>query len=105
MREIVFEDDFFIGDRRRIVLKLLKVKKSDNFPTGLEFAVQYLYFKNDEWRQIARIDNQLHEGKAGTHIHILRREKVEHVDIDFNEAREKIIELGEGVIKNIFDKI
>ena len=105
MREIVYEDDFLIGDKKRIVLKLVKVDKDENFPEGLEFAVQYLYFKNNEWQQIARVDNQLHEGKPGTHIHILKRSKVEWVNIAFNESKEKIIEIGDRIIRNIVDKI
>jgi len=104
MRETVYEDDFLIDENKRIVLKLIKVDKDKHFPEGLEFAVQYLYLK-DEWIQIARIDNQLHEGKAGVHIHILKRDKVEWTDMSFNEAREKIIEIGENVIKNIVDRI
>lgn len=105
MREVVYEDDFFIGENKRIVLKLIKVEKSENFPEGLEFAIQYLYFKNDEWQQIVRIDNQLHEGKAGVHIHILKRERVEWVDMSFNDSKEKVIEIGNNVIKNIVDRI
>jgi len=105
MREIIYEDDFFIDEKKRLALKLIKVDKDENFPEGLEFAIQYLYLKEDKWIQITRIDNQLHEGKPGTHIHILKREKIEWTNISFNEAREKIIEIGDGVIKNIVDKI
>ncbi len=105
MREVIYEDDFLIEENKRIVLKLIKVEKSEDFPEGLEFAIQYLYFKNDEWQQIARIDNQLHEGKAGAHIHILKREKVEWTDMSFNDAKEKIIEIGDNVIKHIVDRI
>ena len=105
MREIVYEDDFLIDENKRIVLKLIKVDKDENFPEGLEFAVQYLYFKEDEWIQIARIDNQLHEGKPGVHIHILKKDKVEWTNISFNEAKEKIIEIGDNAIKNIVNKI
>lgn len=104
MREIVYDDDFFIDEKKRIVLKLIKVDKDENFPEGLEFAVQYLYLKDNEWQQIARIDNQLHEGRVGVHIHILKREKVEWTDMPFNDAREKIIEIGESIIRNIVDK-
>ncbi len=105
MRETVYDYDFFIDEKKRIVLKLIKVDKDENFPEGLEFAVQYLYLKDNEWQQIARIDNQLHEGRAGVHIHILKREKVEWTDMPFNDAREKIIEIGESIIRNIVDKI
>jgi len=101
MREIVYEDDFEIEEKKRIVLKLIKVDKSEDFPEGLEFAVQFLYYKDDSWQQVARIDNQLHEGKSGVHIHILKREKVKWENMTFTGAREKVIEIGEKVIKNI----
>ena len=61
MRYAVYEDDFLINDRKRIVLRLFKVDKNENYPTGLEFAVQYLYFNDGEWIRVARIDNQLDE--------------------------------------------
>jgi len=87
------------------VLKLTKVGKDENFPEGLEFAVQYLYFKDDQWVQIARIDNQMHESRPGTHIHILKRKKVEWTDMSFDDAKDEIMKIGDRVIKNIVDKI
>ena len=76
MRETVIDQDIPLADDKRLIKQLWKANKSDNFPGGLEFAYQLLYLKNNEWIQVARIDNQLHEGKAGVHIHILKREKV-----------------------------
>jgi hypothetical protein len=101
VKELIYEDDFLISEEKRIALKLIKVSKDEHFPAGIEFAVQYLYFKDGEWIQVARIDNQLHEGRPGVHIHILKREKVEWANISFSEAKEKIIELGEEVIKSM----
>ena len=60
-----------------MIKRLWKVDKDENFPNGLEFAYQFLHSKNNKWIQVVRIDNQLHEGKPGTHIHTLNREKVE----------------------------
>ena len=40
----------------------------------------------------------LHEGKQGMHIHILKRNKVEWKQLTFEQAEEKIIEIGESVI-------
>ena len=60
----------------RHIKRLYNVDKSGDFPDGLEFTYQFLYFKGDKWIQVARIDNQLHGGKPGVHIHILKREKV-----------------------------
>jgi len=105
MRAAIIDQDIpLAGDKRRIK-RLYKVDKSDDFPDGLEFAHQFLYFKNDKWIQVARIDNQLHHGKPGTHIHTLKREKVEWVNLTFEEAEEKIIKMGEGIIKNIINRI
>jgi hypothetical protein len=78
-----------------LIKKVEKTKKSGEFPEGLRFAFQYLYFKNDEWEQIARIDNFCHEGKFGTHIHILKRADVTWKSLSLREAEEQTIETGE----------
>ena len=104
MRETVIDQDIPLAEDKRLIKQLWKVDKSGDFPDGLEFAYQYLYFKNNEWIQLARIDNQLHEGKVGVHIHVLKREKVEWEKLTFEEAEEKIIELGGSVIKNIINR-
>ena len=100
MRETLVEEDATLGDWRRIITRLWKVKKSRNFPEGLEFALQLLYLKDEEWVQIARIDNQMHEGKSGTHIHIFGRENVKWEDISFQDAEQRIIEIGRRIISH-----
>jgi len=105
MRETVIDQDIPLAEDKRLIKQLWKVDKSDNFPNGLEFVYQFLYCKDDEWIQVARIDNQLHEGKADVHIHILKRKKVEWEEMTFEEAEERVLELGEGIIKNIVNKI
>lgn len=104
MRETVIDQDIPLAEDKRLVKRLWKVDKNDDFPDGLEFAYQFLYLKEGEWIQVARIDNQLHEGKVGVHIHILKREKVEWEYLTFEQAEERILELGESVIKNIINK-
>ena len=105
MRETIIDQDIPLAENKRLVKRLYKVDKSQDFPNGLEFAYQYLYFKDDKWIQVVRIDNQLHGGKPGVHIHTLKREKVEWEALTFEEAEEKIIEMGERIIENIIDKI
>ena len=105
MKEVIIDQDIPLAEDKRLIKRLWKVDKSDDFPKGLEFVYQFLYFKNNEWIQVARIDNQLHEGKAGVHIHILKREKVTWEELSFEEAEEKIFEFGESVIKNIINKV
>ena len=98
IREVIYQRDFLLEENKRIVLKLIKVKKDQNFPKGIEFAIQYLYFNNNKWVQIARIDNQLHKGKAGTHIHIINK-RVKRKNLTFQEARKEIIKIAERAIK------
>ncbi len=105
MRKTIIDQDIPLADDKRVVKKLYKVEKSTDFPDGLEFAFQFLYFKDNKWIQVVRIDNQLHSGKPGAHIHTLKREKVQWENLTFEEAEKKILELGESIIKNIIDKI
>ncbi|MFC1697743.1 hypothetical protein ACFL1H_05395, partial [Nanoarchaeota archaeon] len=100
MRKPIIDQDIFLDVNKRIIKRLWKVN-SPYFPEGLEFTFQFLFFKNNKWIQVTRIDNQLHEGKIGTHIHTLKREKVEWENLTFREAEKKIIKIGEKVIKNI----
>jgi len=105
MRETIVDEGALLAEDRKLIKQLWKVDKNENFPDGLKFVYQFLYFKDNKWTQIARIDNQLHKGKPGTHIHILKRGKVKWERLSFEEAEEKILEIGENVIKNIINKI
>ena len=105
MRQTIIDQDIPFAEDKRLIKRLYKVSKSGDFPDGLEFAYQFLYFKDDKWIQVARIDNQLHSGKPGVHIHTLSREKVQWEDLTFEDAEDKIIEMGESIIKNIINRI
>ena len=105
MRATIIDQDIPLAEDKRLVKRLYKVDKSGDFPDGLEFAYQFLYFKGNKWIQIARIDNQLHEGKLGVHMHTLKRTKVAWIKLTFEEAEERILEIGESIIKNIINKI
>ena len=104
MRQEIINQDILLDIDKRLVKKLWKVEKSDNFPDGLEFAYQYLYYKESKWIQVARIDNQLHEGKLGTHIHVLKKE-VYWENLTFEEAEEQILKIGIRTLNNIIEKI
>ncbi|MFC1691096.1 hypothetical protein ACFL0W_02840 [Nanoarchaeota archaeon] len=105
MRKKKFDGDVYIGEGKRLIVKVTKVIKDENFPEGIEFSLQYIYHKNNEWHQIVRIDNLFHEGRPGTHIHILKRKKVEWINLSFSEAKKRIIELGDNIIKNIIERL
>ena|SRR3989344_9609970 len=104
MKQVIIDQDIPLAEDKRLIKKLWKVGKDDRFSDGLEFAYQFLYFKGNQWIQVARIDNQLHEGKTGTHIHILKRDRVVWERLTFEEAEEKILELGENVVKNMINR-
>lgn len=105
MRTVIIDQDIPLAIDKRLIKRLWKIDKSEYFPDGLEFAYQFLHFKNNEWSQVARIDNQLHEGKFGVHIHILKRERVRWEELSFEAAEKKILEIEERIIKNIINKI
>jgi len=96
MRKTLFDQDFFIGKNKRLIKRIWKVEKSKEYPEGIEFAFQLLYYK-EKWIQIVRIDNQLHEGKQGTHIHTPNRIVWSRINLD--EIETTIIEIGERIIK------
>jgi predicted enzyme involved in methoxymalonyl-ACP biosynthesis len=101
MRKTLIEQDVPVGEKRRLIKRLWKVEKNCNFPEGLEFSYQYLYLEGERWIQIVRIDNQLHEGRPGTHVHIMDKEMVKWEDLSFDDAREEIMKIAEKIIKNI----
>ena len=105
MRKAQYRSDFLVSENRRIVLKVIRVDRNARFPEGIEFAIQYLYWKDGIWHQVARIDNQLHGGKPGIHLHTLEREKVEWLNISFQETRTHIMEVGERIIRTIIERV
>lgn len=98
MRKHLYTHDQEVGYNRRVVIKVTKVDKSYAFPESIEFAIQYLYYLNGEWQRIVRIDNMMHEGKPGVHMHILNG-KVKWIDMAYYEAKEKIYDIAEKIIK------
>lgn len=99
MRKTIIDQDIALAQDRRLIKRLWKVDKSKEFPLGLEFALQVLFLHDEQWIRIVRIDNQLHGGKPGTHVHTHKR--IIWTDIPFEEAEQKIIELAEKIIANM----
>jgi len=97
MKEI-YVKDLDLGHKRRLIKKLYKVKKSKEYPIGLKFCIQYLYQRNDEWLEIVRIDNYLHQNKPGTHIHLFNKEQVKREELTFKEAEIRAEETAEKII-------
>ena len=100
MRETIIDQDIPLANDKRLIKKLWKVDKSEDYKNGLEYVYEFLYLKAEEWIHITRIDNQLHEGKAGAPIHILNK-RVKWENLSFEEAEERIIQLSETIIRKI----
>lgn len=100
--EVVFEQDFHIGEDSRLIKRLYKVEPSDLFPNGLMFALQYLWQKEKEWIEVVRIDNYKHaHDKAGVHVHKFGTAEVEFKDMSFEEAEIYLTELAKRIKKEI----
>ncbi len=69
MRKAIKERDYQLPDGYRIIKSVWKVPISESFPEGIEFSIQLLYMNYEVWKQVARIDNHLHKGIPGTHLH------------------------------------
>ena len=97
--EKVLSEDKIIGLKRRIIRKLYKINKTKEYPTGLKFCIQYLYYRDNKWLRIVRIDNYLHKNKPGTHIHFFNKEDVKWTKLSFKEAEQEAKRLAEKIIK------
>jgi hypothetical protein len=101
MRQTILDQDIILAEDKRLIKRLWKVDVSKEFPIGLEFAYQFLYFSKNEWIQIVRIDNQLHKGKSGVHIHTLNSEEVQWTEMGFEESEITIIKLANKIIEGV----
>ena len=91
--------DLTIGRGRRLIVRVYLMGKSHLFPDGIKFAIQYLFLKDSEWIEIARVDNYKHDNvKVGSHIHKLGLPDAEFRDISPEEAEEYIMQLSESII-------
>src|SRR3989338_5581878 len=101
MRKIIFTDDFNLAVDRKLIRKAWKVRKSDQFPEGIIFVFQYLLWLNGRWEQMVRLDNMLHQGTPGTHIHYYKKQKVDWLPIGIQNAERIVIEKAEGITRKL----
>src|SRR3990167_5533845 len=100
--EVVFEQDFHMGEDSRVVKRLYKAEPSALFPDGLMFALQYLWQREKEWIGVVRIDNYKHaQNKIGVHVHKFGTAEVEFKDMPFEEAETYLNALAERIKKEI----
>lgn len=104
MKKLIDELNEFYSEDVRLVKNLMKREAVDEYPELLKWALQMLYFDGNEWIDICRIDNYLHEGQIGTHIHVYRKEQVERKMLSFQEADTLIKEISKKLLKEKFNK-
>ncbi|MBU0536234.1 MAG: hypothetical protein KKE20_04675 [Nanoarchaeota archaeon] len=75
----------------------IKVWKRDS-----RFSMTYLFYI-DKWIDIARIDNCLHEGRIGTHIHRYRESRVEFREMTIKESMDTLKNIGKNIKEKIKD--
>jgi len=100
--KVIQDLDIPLAEDRRLIIRMYEVEKSIYFPTGIKFAFQYLFSKDNKWIEVARVDNYEHDPKrTGSHVHKLGTSKVEFKEIAPKEAEEYIIGLAEDIIKKL----
>ncbi|MEK6837401.1 MAG: hypothetical protein AABX69_02010 [Nanoarchaeota archaeon] len=100
--KIIQDLELPLSEDRKLIIRIYKVETSIYFPTGIKFAFQYLFSKDNKWIEVARVDNYEHDAKkTGSHIHKLGASEVEFKEIPLKEAEEYTIGLAEGIIRKI----
>jgi hypothetical protein len=92
----------FYSENVRLVKTLMKRESPEEHPEIMKWALQMLYFDGEDWIEICRIDNYLHENQQGSHIHIYKKEEVKRVELDFQEANKVIKEISERILREVF---
>lgn len=67
--------DIPLSERINIKVRAQKVDRSDQHPIGIHFAVMGFVKKSAQFDEVIRIDNSLHEGVIGVHIHFFDKAK------------------------------
>jgi len=95
----------FHSENVRLVKTLMKRETPEEFPEIMKWALQMLYFHENEWIEICRIDNYHHENQDGSHIHMYKRDEVKRIKMDFKEAEKAIKEISERILKEKFHEV
>ena len=86
MKKLIDGLNEFYGENLRLVKTLMKRESPDEHPEELKWALQMIYFNGKDWVEICRIDNYLHEGRRGSHIH-LYNVRIFHQSVTGGELR------------------
>lgn len=104
MKKLIDELNEFYSEDVRLVKNVMKRESPDEYPDLLKWALQMLYFDGNKWVDICRIDNYLHEGQVGSHIHFYKEEEVKRIDLSFRDADKTIKEISKRILQERFNK-
>ncbi|MBI2549763.1 hypothetical protein HYV83_01115 [Candidatus Woesearchaeota archaeon] len=100
--KLIFESDKRLSEDSRLIKRLYRAESGEYQSGSFIFALQYLWFHEDKWLELARIDNYEHEkGRTGVHIHKFGMRFVEFREMDFTEAEQLVIAIGEKIKQKI----
>lgn len=87
----------------RFITTIMKREKKEEFPELIKWKIQILY-SNNKWIEICRIDNYLHEGKIGSHVHQYGSSRVNWIELTVNEADRLAREISARILKEKFNE-
>jgi len=96
MKVLIDNLNEFYSENVRLVKTLMKRESPKEHPELLKWALQMLYFNGDNWIEVCRIDNYMHENQKGSHIHIYKKTHVKKISARILKERfNKVINFGD----------
>ncbi|MFH1332386.1 MAG: hypothetical protein ABIH63_03840 [archaeon] len=92
----------FYGENVRLVKTLMKRESLGEYPDLMKWKLQMSYFDGNDWIEICRIDNYLHENQVGSHIHNYKKKGIKRVEMTFEEAEKNIKNISQRILKEDF---
>ena len=100
--KLIFESDKRLPENTRLIKRLYRAESGEYLPGSFIFALQYLWFHENKWLELVRIDNYEHEkGRIGVHIHKFGTRFVEFKEMSFTDAEQLIFTVGEKIKQKI----
>lgn len=104
MKKLIDELNEFYSEDVRLVKNVMKREAPEEYPELLKWALQMLYFDGNEWIEICRIDNYLHDGHIAVHIHFYKKEEVKRAELSLRDADKEIKIISRRILRDIFKK-
>lgn len=92
----------FYSEHVRLVKTLMKRELLEEHPELMKWKLQMLYFDGNDWIELCRIDNYLHDNQQGSHVHVYDQKEVKRIEITFEEADGTIKNISERILREIF---